>query len=90
MFGRVIGIVLTLAIIGYLFYSFNKSEELVSKLENSSDKAALESAGVDTSRKDNVIDYSAKKAMEIKAFQEQGNELPTENADDQAPRNNQE
>lgn len=83
MIMRLIGFALTLAVIGYLFYSFNKSESSVSNVVNNNasvqeQKAALESAGVNTSNSENVIDYSTKKALEIRAYQDQLNEQPSE------------
>ncbi len=75
MIMRLLGMALTLGIIGYLFYSFNHSKSSVDDAINKnavvqSNKAALESVGVNTS-KEELEKYAIDQAQQINNYQQQ-------------------
>lgn len=80
---RLIGVLISLAIIGYMFYALNRTDAAVTQAINSNpamqeQQKTLQGAGVDTSRSGNIADHTAKKAMEIKAYQDQLKSVPSE------------
>lgn len=75
MIMRLLGMALTLGIIGYMFYSFNHSKNSVDDAINKnavvqSNKAALEGVGVNTS-KEELEKYTIEQAKQINSFQQQ-------------------
>jgi hypothetical protein len=80
---RLIGVLISLAIIGYMFYSLNRTDTAVNDALNNNptvqeQKKTLQSAGVNTSSPEGIADDTAKKALAIKAYQDQVNNIPSE------------
>jgi len=70
MFGRLIGLLITMGIIGYMMYAVLKSDNDVQKsIDNSpttiSNKAALKSAGIDADNKKELEKAMRQQADEI-------------------------
>ncbi len=86
MWGRVIGVFVTLGIVGCLFYAMNASNTAVQKAVDNSpatkeEKAMLKQEGIDPNDPDAVKKYAAKKARELDDYQHSADGLMGEEPD---------
>lgn len=79
MFFRMISLVLTLGITGYLLMMALKSDKEIDKNPTviEQKKVLLDATGVDASDPKAVKDYTLKQAQEIEAFQKQAEQVGT-------------
>ena len=83
MWMRLIGFIITFAIIGYIFYALNASDRAVKKIGDNNpavqeQKKILKEQGVNADDPDAVKKAAEKKAKEIDEFQHSADDLPKE------------
>jgi uncharacterized protein YneF (UPF0154 family) len=77
MMGRIVGMLVTFAIIGYLFYAFFGSNNRVKEAVNSNptvkeqQKALKDETGVDATDQKALMQYSIDQAKQIQDYQNQ-------------------
>lgn len=93
MWGKVIGVFVTLGVVGYMFHAMNASNTAIQKAMDNNpatkeEKAMLKQEGIDPNDPDAVKKYAAKKAKEIEEYQHSADGLTgdgTEKTPNQQP-----